>query len=187
MGTASRAAADTGEQRLLSSIRMHNRSGETPGAAMRTSNWMSRGPALTGSPEASDMPNIPRASERLLANTSSIASSNPAAAAPIAIRVARQDASPARNSHPGVTCSPLPPSSVGMSVNSCVPLVWVVTTRVPLSTEQRPVRRRVGPPQGDASKPTRRVASLLRSLVMPWLPFIADLTLLIVAGSVRNG
>jgi len=68
-----------------------------------------------------------------------------------------------------------------------VPLVWVVTTRVPLSTEQRPVRRRVGPPQGDASKPTRRVASLLRSLVMPWLPFIADLTLLIVAGSVRNG
>ncbi len=70
-----------------------------------------------------------RAARRLLG----IASSNPAAAAPIAIRVARQDASPARNSHPGVTCSPLPPSSVGMSVNSCVPLVWLVTTRVPPS------------------------------------------------------
>src|SRR5580704_2618630 len=37
IGTASRAAADTGEQRLHSSIRLRNRSGATPGAAIRTS------------------------------------------------------------------------------------------------------------------------------------------------------
>ncbi len=78
------------------------------------------------------MPNIPRASERLLAVTSRVVNSIPLAAAPIAMRVARQEARPARNSHPGVTWSPLPPSSAGMSVNICVPFAWLDTTRRPL-------------------------------------------------------
>ena len=49
----------------------------------------------------------------------------PCAAAAIAIDVAAQDASPARNSQPGVTRSPLPPSSAGMSVAICVPFAWL--------------------------------------------------------------
>ncbi len=131
-GTASRTAADTGEQRLQSSTKVRNRSSETPCAEILTSNRTSRGAAPTDSPEASAIPNRPRVSERLLANTSNIASSIPAAAAPIAMRVAQHDARPARNSQPGVTWSPLPPSSVGMSVNIWVPFAWLATTRMPV-------------------------------------------------------
>jgi hypothetical protein len=60
-------------------------------------------------------------SDRLLAHSSSFVSSMPAAAAAIAIRVAVQAARPARISQPGVTWSPVPPSSPGMSVVTSMP------------------------------------------------------------------
>ncbi|MEO8486639.1 MAG: hypothetical protein ABI585_09910 [Betaproteobacteria bacterium] len=55
----------------------------------------------------------------------------PSAAARIAIAVAAQDAMPARNSQPGDTRSPLPPSSAGMSDSMRVPFAWPATMRVP--------------------------------------------------------
>ena len=102
-GTASRTAAETGEQELQSSTKDCNRPAATPGAEILTNNCTSRGPAPTGSPETSAMRNTPRVSERLLATTSNIVRSIPAAAACIAIRVAKHDARPARRSQPGVT------------------------------------------------------------------------------------
>ena len=77
------------------------------------------------------MPKRPRRSERLVARTSSDVSSIPLAAAPIAMHVAVQEANPARNSQPGVTSLPAPPSSVGMSVAICAPFAWLATMRVP--------------------------------------------------------
>ena len=43
----------------------------------------------------------------------------------------RSEAMPARNSQPGVTPSPLPANSGGMSVATSVPLPCLVSTRVP--------------------------------------------------------
>ena len=68
------------------------------------------------------MPSSARVSDLLLARTSSADNSMPAAAARIAMLVAAHEAKPARNIQPGVTWSPVPPSSHGMSVAICVPL-----------------------------------------------------------------
>ncbi len=79
------------------------------------------------------MPSRPRASDVLLAMTSSRVIRIPAAAASIAMRVARQDARPARNNQPGLGRFPSPPSSAGISVATSVPFAWRVPTRSPPS------------------------------------------------------
>ena len=146
---------------------------------------MSLGPAPTGAPVLSAMPNKPRRSERLVASTSSDASSIPSAAAFIAMHVARQDASPARNSQPGVALSPLPPSSVGMSVNICVPLAWHATTRRPACQCAVAGASSWIPVAGRRCKTdsTRRTAAAMLLMVMA--AFVLTLTDLIVGGSAR--
>ncbi len=70
------------------------------------------------------MPSTPRVSERLRASTSSASSAMPRAAAVIAIDVAAHDASPARNSQPGVIAPSRPPSSADISVAIVLPSGW---------------------------------------------------------------
>src|ERR1700677_687175 len=70
MGTPVSTAAGMGEQRRLWSTNSRNRSGEIPEAQIRTCSCTSPGPAKTGSPPGSNMPNMPRVSERLRAWTS---------------------------------------------------------------------------------------------------------------------
>ena len=55
----------------------------------------------------------------------------PCSAAAIAMQVAVHDAKPARSIQPGVIRSPLPPSSLGMSVAICTPFAWLAITRRP--------------------------------------------------------
>jgi hypothetical protein len=92
---------------------------------------MSSGPAFTGVPSVSAISSMPRESVRLSTRTSSDSSSICCVAAPIAMRVATQDANPARSSQPGVTRSPLPPNSPGMSVGTSVPFAWLAITPKP--------------------------------------------------------
>ena len=69
-----------------------------------------------------------------------------------AIDVVAHDARPARNSQPGVTWSPLPPSSAGMSVGTCVPLRVARRRRAcRLASAPSPARRRAGPSRAGAA------------------------------------
>lgn len=115
-------ALGTGDTSRPSSTSLRRRSGVALVAAMRTRIATSRGPEYTGAPSSSASDSSPRVSERLETCTSRSDSSMFSVAASITMVVAKHEATPARNNQPGVTCSPLPPSSAGMSVNIFVPL-----------------------------------------------------------------
>lgn len=159
---------------MLVSTMDRSRAGAIPGAQMRTPSSTSRGPASTGSPSASAIPKSPRASDLLLADTSSAASSICSAAAAMAIRVAAQAARAARKSQPGVTSLPPPPSSAGISVTSRAPFSRLNTTRRPAS--QRAAagvslcnpnsgrRRKIAVTRSIAAAIVRRLTALFRQM-----------------------